>query len=69
MDLATVRTILEIGGVVVLVYNTYHTLNVKNIILELQLNLRREFNGRYQTIDGAKLEKERLDRIEARLNK
>ena len=47
-NFSTFLTVLVLG---VGIWNTYMHSSIKTVMLELQLNLRREFNGRYVTLD------------------
>ncbi len=45
-------------------YNTYAHTKIKNTVLELQINLKREFNGRYQSLAGGQDSTKRIERLE-----
>lgn len=66
LNLSNILTILVL---VVTAWNAYQHTTMKNVILELQLNLKREFNGRYQSLEVAKQVEERLERVEDKVFK
>jgi len=56
--------LLVIGNITVSVWNSYQHNNLKLIIAELQLNLRKELNGRYVVISSFEDARERIKRLE-----
>ena len=49
---------------IVSLWNSYHTLAIGKIVAELQLNLRKEMNGRYIVLDRFNDLKERVGHLE-----
>lgn len=50
-------------------FNAYNNQKIKNSILEVQLNLRKEFNGRYETLENAQAQERRVERLEEKVFK
>ncbi len=68
--LSTLITLVVLG---LGAWNTYMHLSIKTVVLELQLNIRKDMNGRYQTLEAAKerdrVQDERLERVEDKVFK
>lgn len=63
-ELSTFITIAVLG---IGIWNTYMHLSIKTVILELQLNIRREMNGKYVSIENAAAAASVLKAAEERL--
>jgi hypothetical protein len=60
----TATAIVSLVTALVSIWNGWQNKSIALIIAELRLNLRREFNGRYETIEDAIGLKERVQRLE-----
>lgn len=62
----TIGTVILLG---VTAWNAYTNNKIKTVVLQMEINLRREFNGRYQPRTEADIiahnVEHRLDRLEA----
>lgn len=62
--LMTAVSVVSLASVGISIWNAFITKATTLIIMELQLNLKREFNGRYQTLAAAQDVKDRVKRLE-----
>lgn len=63
--LTPIVLIITITSVVFNIFNAYSNKNIGLKIAELQLNLKREMNGRYVTLQTGEDLRERIRRLEA----
>lgn len=62
--LMTTVSIVSLVSVLIGIWNTFVSKDIALIVTELQLNMKKEFNGRYQTLTSAGELKERVTRLE-----